>query len=124
MNRKLFVGNLPFRSSADDIRDLFAQAGDVEDVLLIVDKVTARPRGFGFVTMVDEQAARKAIAKLAGADFQGRSIKVSLATDRGEDDALPQEPPTRSSAPHQLESRYHRRPALEKIRQYRTANRS
>lgn len=124
MNRKLFVGNLPFRSSAEDIRDLFASAGDIDDVLLIVDKVTGRPRGFGFVTMASEEDAKNAVANLSGIDFQGRSIKVSLATDRGDEESIPQGQPLRSSAPHQLESRYHRRPALEKIRQYRSGNRS
>jgi RNA recognition motif-containing protein len=123
MNCKLFVGNLPFRSSAEDIRELFSRSGTVDDVLLIVDKISGRPRGFGFVTMNDSAAADRAIKELDGIDFQGRELKVNNATDRSGESSGDSHAVGNLDGPRQLESRYHRRPALEKIKQYRAASR-
>ena len=82
MNNKLFVGNLPFSTSREALSDLFSQAGQVTDVLLITDRVTGRPRGFGFVTMADDAAAQAAIEKFEGYSLDGRSLKVNTATER------------------------------------------
>ncbi|MFW5722234.1 MAG: RNA recognition motif domain-containing protein, partial [Desulfohalobiaceae bacterium] len=71
MTKKLYVGNLPFSASEDSVRDLFAAHGEVENVTLITDRETGRPRGFGFVEM-DEAGADAAIQALDGEEFEGR----------------------------------------------------
>ena len=81
--KKLYVGNLPFTASEDDIRTLFATHGSVESVSVITDRDTGRPRGFGFVEMQADGAA-KAIAALNETEFQGRTLTVSEARARTE----------------------------------------
>ncbi len=76
---KLYVGNIPFKASEDDLRDLFAQAGEVVSVKLIRDKETGRMRGFGFVEMGSTEAGNKAIDMFNGKDFMQRSIVVNEA---------------------------------------------
>jgi RNA recognition motif-containing protein len=78
---KLYVGNLPFSSSEEDIRQLFEQHGTVYDVALITDRDTGRPRGFGFVEMDDGQA-EAAMSALDGIDFGGRTLTVNQARER------------------------------------------
>jgi RNA recognition motif-containing protein len=78
--KKLYVGNLPFSSSEEDVRELMAQYGQVESVNLIQDRETGRPRGFGFVEM--ETGADEAIEGLNGTDFGGRTLKVNEAKPR------------------------------------------
>jgi len=80
--KTIYVGNLPFSSSEDEIRDLFAQHGEVHSVKLISDRETGRPRGFGFVEM-DPDAASAAISALDGSDFGGRTLRVNEARERG-----------------------------------------
>jgi RNA recognition motif-containing protein len=82
MSKNIYVGNLPFRSSEDNIRDLFAQYGAVASVKLISDRETGKPRGFGFVEMDDDAEADAAIEALNGKDFEGRSLKVNEAKPR------------------------------------------
>ncbi len=79
---KIYVGNLNFRSSEDDIKALFVPYGAVEDVTLITDKETGRPRGFGFVIMAADDAGRRAIDELNGKDFDGRALTVNEARPR------------------------------------------
>ncbi len=79
--KNIFVGNLPFRASEDEVRDLFTQYGTVHSVNLINDRETGRPRGFGFVEM-DENAAENAIESLDGVDFGGRNLQVNEARDK------------------------------------------
>ncbi len=79
--KKLFVGNLPFSATQDEVRDLFAQHGDVASVQLINDRETGRPRGFGFVEM-DADGAQKALETLDGQDFGGRDLRVNEAHER------------------------------------------
>jgi RNA recognition motif-containing protein len=79
--KKLYVGNLPFSATEDEIRELFARHGSVNSVALINDRETGRPRGFGFVEM-DDQGATSAISALDGQNFGGRSLRVSEAQDR------------------------------------------
>ena len=81
MAKRIYVGNLPFRSSEDEVRELFARHGEVHSVTLVTDRATGRPRGFGFVEMDDEQA-ESAIAALNGTDFGGRSLRVNVARER------------------------------------------
>jgi RNA recognition motif-containing protein len=78
---KLYVGNLPFTATEDDVRELFAAHGTVEKVTLINDRDTGRPRGFGFVEMSTADASR-ATQALNGKDFSGRSLKINEAEDR------------------------------------------
>lgn len=75
---KLFVGNLPFSATTEEVRELFAQHGEVTAVNLVTDRHTGQPRGFGFVQM-DADGAKKAIGALNGTDFGGRALRVDLA---------------------------------------------
>ena len=82
MSTNIYVGNLPFSSTEDEIRGLFAAHGAVTSVTLIVDRETGRLRGFGFVEMEEEQEANAAIEGLNGVDLQGRSLTVNIARPR------------------------------------------
>jgi RNA recognition motif-containing protein len=79
--KKLYVGNLSFNSTEDDVKQLFSQHGTVHSVALITDRESGRPRGFGFVEM-DDDAATAAMAALDGQEFDGRNLKVNEAQDR------------------------------------------
>ena len=76
---KLFVGNLAWEVTGDDLRSLFAGAGTVTDAVVISDKMTGRSRGFGFVEMSSDEEAKKAIETLNGTDLKGRNINVNEA---------------------------------------------
>ena len=76
---KLYVGNLPFTANEQDVQDLFAEVGAVETVQIMRDQATGRPRGFGFVKMVDSAGGQAAIAKLDQQPFQGRTLTVNEA---------------------------------------------
>jgi RNA recognition motif-containing protein len=80
MPKRIYVGNLPFSATEDDVRDLFAPFGTVVDVNLISDRETGRPRGFGFVEM--EDGAEEAIGKLDRTELSGRTLNVSEARPR------------------------------------------
>jgi len=79
---KLYVGNLPFRASEEELRDLFGVHGEVVSATIVMDRDTGRPRGFGFVEMANADEAQAAIQNLDGKDFMGRSLKVNLAQPR------------------------------------------
>jgi len=79
MNKKLFVGNLPFQATEDSLRDIFSGIGNVESVAIITDRATGRSKGFGFVEMSTEAEAKKAIEELDGKEFEGRKMFVSEA---------------------------------------------
>jgi len=79
MAAKLFVGNLSFQATEEDLRELFAQAGTVETVRIITDQFTGRPRGFGFVEMATKEEATKAIEMLNGRLFRDRNLVVDEA---------------------------------------------
>ena len=86
MATKLYVGNLPFQTTSDDLRELFAQAGSVESAQVVEDRMTGRSRGFGFVEMTTAEEATAAIEQFNGKDFNGRNLTVNEArprTDRG-----------------------------------------
>jgi cold-inducible RNA-binding protein len=82
MSKNLYVGNLPFGTTADDLREAFGQHGTVTNAQIISDRDTGRSRGFGFVEM--SEGADVAIDKMNGADFQGRSLTVNEARPRTE----------------------------------------
>ena len=84
MNKKLYVGNISFKATEDDIRELFSSVGEVESVNLIKDTHTGQLKGFGFVEMATEEDARKAIESLNGTTLMERALSVA--------EAKPQEP--------------------------------
>ncbi len=79
---RIYVGNLPFRTNSEELRDLFAEHGEVQDCVIPVDRDSGRSRGFGFVDMDDEEA-RNAITALDGYDLDGRQLRVNEARPRG-----------------------------------------
>jgi RNA recognition motif-containing protein len=83
MSKRIYVGNLPFSATEDEIREKFGEHGEVVSVALITDRETGRPRGFGFVEMEDD-AALAAIAALDGQQMGGRSLRVNEAQPRRE----------------------------------------
>src|SRR5512137_932899 len=84
MNTKLFVGNLSFNITENDLQDAFAAHGTVTEANLMMDRSTGRPRGFGFVTMASAEEAQKAIDALNGATLDGRNLTVNEARPREE----------------------------------------
>ena len=76
---KLFVGNLDWSVTTDDLRAVFAAVGTVTDAVVLMDKMTGRSRGFGFVTMSTVDEAKAAVEKLNGSDLKGRKINVNVA---------------------------------------------
>ena len=79
MATKLFVGSLPFATTSDALREIFAKAGGVVEANVVMDKMTGRSRGFGFVEMATEEDAKKAVDTLNGTEVEGRKIFVSEA---------------------------------------------
>jgi RNA recognition motif-containing protein len=84
MSNKLFVGNLSFDTTENDLQDAFAAHGTVTETNLMMDRMTNRPRGFGFVTMSTAEEAQKAIDALNGKDMGGRALTVNVAKPREE----------------------------------------
>src|ERR1043165_4205818 len=84
MNTKLFVGNLSFNVTENDLNDAFAAHGTVTEANLMMDRVTGRPRGFAFVTMSTPEEAQKAISAMNGASLDGRNLTVNEARPREE----------------------------------------
>ena len=82
MSKKLYVGNLPFTTTEDELRDVFQRHGSVDSVNVITDRETGRPRGFAFVEMSEQSAAEDAIRALDGSELGGRSLRVNEAQDR------------------------------------------
>ena len=98
MGKRLFVGNLPYSSTPDELRTLFGQCGNVTDVHIVMDRETNRPRGFAFVSFATDEEAAKAVQQLAGKDIGGRPLVVNEARDRGEPGPVGTRPP-RPSGP-------------------------
>jgi RNA recognition motif-containing protein len=84
MNNKIFVGNLSFDTTENDLQDAFAAFGTVTEANLMLDRTTNRSRGFAFVTMSTAEEAQKAIAALNGKDMGGRALTVNIAKPREE----------------------------------------
>ena len=83
-NNKLFVGNLSFNTTENDLQDTFAAHGTVTEANLMMDRVSGRPRGFGFITMSTPEEAQAAIAGLNGKSIDGRELTVNIAKPREE----------------------------------------
>ena len=82
MGRKLYVGNLSFAATEDELREYFAQAGTPESVAIVKHRATGRSRGFGFVEMSSDGEAAQAVEQLDGKEFMGRSLKINEARAR------------------------------------------
>jgi len=78
----IYVGNIPYTMSDDDMREMFAQYGDVESARIIMDRETGRSKGFGFVEMTDQEQAEEAIKNLNGSESTGRALRVNEARPR------------------------------------------
>jgi RNA recognition motif-containing protein len=84
MAQKLYVGGLPYATTEDELREAFAKCGDVVSVAIIIDKMTGRSRGFGFVEMGNEAQANSAIEMWHGKEFGGRTLTVNIARPKEE----------------------------------------
>ncbi|OGL19957.1 MAG: hypothetical protein A3F92_00225 [Candidatus Rokubacteria bacterium RIFCSPLOWO2_12_FULL_71_22] len=83
MAHKLFIGGLPFSTSSERLREVFAQAGAVESAAVVTEQDTGRSRGFGFVEMATAEEADAAVKKFNGQELDGRTLKVELAKSGG-----------------------------------------
>ena len=79
MAKKLYVGGIPYSTTEADLKELFSTIGEVTSAVIIIDKMTGRSKGFGFVEMANDSDADKAITEWNGKDFQGRSLTVNEA---------------------------------------------
>ena len=84
MQSKLYVGNLSYNVSEDQLRELFGQAGEIKEVVLIMDRDTRQPKGFGFVEMINQEDAEKAIRMFHEQELDGRRLTVNMAKPREE----------------------------------------
>jgi RNA recognition motif-containing protein len=82
MGKRLYVGNLSFNTTEMVLRDLFAQAGTVSEVKMMLDRETGRPRGFAFVEMSSDSEAQAAVSQFNSRELEGRTLKVDLAQER------------------------------------------
>ncbi|MBN2509725.1 MAG: RNA-binding protein [Spirochaetales bacterium] len=80
--KNIYVGNLPYRATNEELKEMFEQYGEVASARIITDRETRRSKGFGFVEMSDGESADKAISELNGADWQGRALRVNEARPR------------------------------------------
>jgi RNA recognition motif-containing protein len=83
VSKKIYVGNLPFETTDEELGELFAKHGQVISAKVIADRESGRSRGFGFVEMEDGSAADEAIRSLDGSDLSGRSLRVNEAREKG-----------------------------------------
>ena len=81
---KLYVGNLSYNTTENDLRDLFTQAGEIQEITLVTDRFTSQPKGFGFVQMVNQVDAEKAIRMFNDQELDGRRLIVNIARPREE----------------------------------------
>lgn len=82
MSVRLYVGNLSFEATGEDLREVFSETGTVEDAIIVTRPGGGRPRGFGFVTMASESDGEEAIKQLDGQEISGRAIRVNVAKER------------------------------------------
>lgn len=82
MNKKLYVGNLSYEVTQDDLKELFSKAGEVVEVVLITDRYSGRSKGFGFVEMKSEEEAKKAIEMYNNKEYKERKMMVNVARPR------------------------------------------
>ncbi len=86
MSVRLYVGNLSFDASAEDLREIFSAVGTVEDAIIVTRPGGGRPRGFGFVTLAEDSEGEEAIRQLNGQEVAGRSLRVNVAQERDKRD--------------------------------------
>lgn len=84
MSKKVFVGNLDFKTNSEKLNDMFSDFGDIEDSVIVSDKDTRRSKGFGFVTFSEDSDAEKAISEMNGKEINGRKITVNAAEEKEE----------------------------------------
>jgi RNA recognition motif-containing protein len=84
MSKRLYVGNINYKATEEDLMRLFAEAGSVDSARLVLDRVTGKLRGFGFVEMSSPDEARGAIERLNDTEFMGRTLTVNIARPRGQ----------------------------------------
>ena len=94
ISTRVFVGNLSFSSSSEDVQALLSEAGPVNEVVIPTDRATGRPRGFAFVEFATAEGAQEAIDRFDGKEFEGRRLRVNPAEDRP-----PRRPPSFSDGP-------------------------
>jgi RNA recognition motif-containing protein len=82
MSKKLFIGNIEWGATEDDLKELFGKHGDIEEAIIIKDKMSGRSKGFGFVTFANEEDADKAMEELNGHELNGRALVVNEARAR------------------------------------------
>ena len=82
MGKRIYVGNLPWATASEDLRELFEQHGEVVDAVVMKDRATGRSRGFGFVEMASDEAGDAAIAAINGSEIDGRELVVNEAQER------------------------------------------
>ncbi|HEY8021235.1 MAG TPA: RNA-binding protein, partial [Thermoanaerobaculia bacterium] len=82
MGKKLFVGNLSFDTTSEQLSELFAKVGTIQSAMVMTDRATGRSRGFGFVEMGTDEEAQKAVTEYNGKEFQGRNLNVDVARER------------------------------------------
>ncbi len=95
MSKKVYVGNMNYGTAENQLRDLFAQYGNVQSVNIIVDRYTGKAKGFGFVEMNTEEESRAAIEALNGFEFMGRQLRVNEAEDKPRRDGFRSNGPRR-----------------------------
>ncbi len=86
---KLYLGNLPYSFTQENLKEIFAPYGEVEELVVILDKFSGRSRGYGFATLKDDAMAQKAIDELNGKEFEGRAIIVNESKPREDGDRAP-----------------------------------
>jgi len=82
VSAKIYVGNLPFKIRDNELKEAFAQFGEITEAVVIAEKYSGRSKGFGFVTFAEEASAQKAVAEMDGKDLDGRALKVNEARPR------------------------------------------
>jgi len=106
MSNKIFVGNLNFKVKIDDLDEMFAKFGEIEDSVIISDRETGRSKGFGFVTFVEGDSASEAVKEMNEKDLDGRKITVNIAKEREESRDRPKFQ-RREAAPEDPTSRFY-----------------
>ena len=82
MEKKLFVGGIAWATTEEQLREVFAEHGEIKDLIIIKDRETGRSKGYGFVTMADEESGKNAMEQINGKEIDGRTLRVDEATER------------------------------------------
>ncbi len=89
MSKKLYVGNMPYNTTQEELEELFSAHGNVTEAKIIKDQISNRSKGFGFVSYEDEESGQSAIDALNGKEFNGRTLKVNVAEDKNRGGSSP-----------------------------------